>query len=165
MPHHRHGFTLIETLLYIACIGMIMGSMVLLSSTAFTIRNKLRATLIVEQTVHVAVVRMISLITAASAVTTPSLGETGGTLVLQMPIAAQNPTTITSTSGTIYLTQGALGTAQALTSDEVSISSLSFIRSSNTSTASVRIITSGALRNAAASSTTLTVTTTAAVRR
>lgn len=164
MIHHRSGSTLIETLIYTAFVGMIMGSMVLLASTALTVRSKLRASIVLEQNVRFAVTRITSVVSEASGITSPALGASGNTLILTTAATSTNPTTIGNTGGTITITQGASGTAQALVSNEVSFSNLSFTRVSSTA-AMVRIIAAGGLRNAAASYATITVTTTAAVRR
>ncbi len=160
----RPGFTLIETLIYTAFVGMIMTTMVLLASTAFTVRSKLRASIVLEQNVRFAVTRITTVISEASGITTPALGTSSSTLVLTTSATSTNPTTIRNTGGIITITQGATGTALTLNSNEVSFSNLSFTRVSSTA-AMVRIVASGGLRNAAASYATITVTTTAAVRR
>ena len=160
----RPGFTLIETLIYTAFDGMIMTTMVLLASTAFTVRSKLRASIVLEQNVRFAVTRITTVISEASGITTPALGTSSSTLVLTTSATSTNPTTIRNTGGIITITQGATGTALTLNSNEVSFSNLSFTRVSSTA-AMVRIVASGGLRNAAASYATITVTTTAAVRR
>lgn len=164
MTHRRPGFTLIEVLIYTVFVGMIMIAMTLLANTTFTVRSKLRASLILEQNVRVAVSRIVSLVNAASDISVPSLGGSGGTLVLTMPVTTQNPTTITSIDGTIIITQGAAGTAQTLTSNEIVISTLLFARVSST-TPMVRMVVLGGTRNASASYGVITTTTTAAVRR
>lgn len=160
----RPGLTLIEVLIYTAFVGMIMVSMALLASTAFTVRGKLRDALVLEQNIRSSLNRISFLVSEASGITTPPLGSASGILVLTMPTGAQSPTTITTTSGTIMLTQGATGTAQALTSNEVSISTLTLTRVSSTNPV-VRIVVTGGMRNAASTYETLTVTTTASVRR
>lgn len=164
MRTHQRGFSLLEVLIYTAFIGTIMVSMTLVANAAFTMRSKLRAALILEQNLRFAVGRVTALVTEASGMTTPALGATSGTLVLVMTTTSTNPTTVTNIDGIVYVTQGATGTAQALTSNEVSMTTLSFTRVSSTS-AVVRIVASGGPRNAASSYGTLTVTTTAAVRR
>ncbi len=164
MRSRKSGFTLLETLIYTGFVGLIMGTMVLLAYTTLTVRSKLRASLIVEENMRFATMRITSLVNEASGITTPTLGSSSGTLVLTSSVTSTNPTTITTTSGVIYLTQGATGTAQALTSNEISVSSFLFTRVSSTS-AIVRMVMKGALRNAPSSYSSLTVTTTAAVRR
>lgn len=163
MRSHRPGFTLVETLLYTAFVGMIMTSMTLLAYTTFSVRGKLRTALILEQNMRFAVGRVTTLVNEASGITSPTLGATSGTLILATTATSTNPTTITSVGGIIYLTQGATGTVEALTSNEISISSFSFTRVSSTSPM-VRFVLSGGLRNASTSYGALTVTTTAAVR-
>lgn len=163
MFHHRSGFTLIETLLYTLFIGMIMTSMTLLAYTAFTIRSNVRASAIVEENARFATERIRALVNEATGITTPIISMASSTLILSMASSTVNPTTIQLTNGTITLTQGT-GTAMALSSNEVSFSNLLFTRVSTTP-AMVRIVTTGGMRGAAPSYTTLTVTTTAAVRR
>ncbi len=163
MTRHRPGFTLIETLLYTLFVGMLMTSMTLLAYTAFSIRDKLRASLIVEENVRFSLGRIASLVSEASDVSVPTVGSTSGTLILSMPSVANSPTTIALTDGTVFLTQ-TTGTTVALTSNEVSFSTLSFTRVSSTS-AIIRIVATGGMRNATSAYATFTVTTTAAVRR
>lgn len=164
MLRHRPGFTLIETLIYTAFVGLIMVAMTMLAYTAFTVRSKVRASLILQENMRFAAYRVTALVTEASAIATPAAGASTSTLVLTMPTAWQNPTSVTLASGTLFLTQGATGTAQALTSDEVTISALSFARVSSTID-SVRMAATGKLRNASAAYASFSVTTTASVRR
>ncbi len=157
------GFTLIETILYVAFTAMILTSVVLLASTALNIRSRVRASLILEENVRFATGRIRTLVTEASGITTPAAGTVGSTLVLVMASSTSNPTTVTLTGGVIMLTQGT-GTALALTSNEVAISALTFTRLTGT-VSSTRIVLTGGLRNATASYPTMTVTTTASIPR
>ena len=164
MLHHRPGFTLVETLIYTAFVGMIMTSMTLLVSATFTMRSKLRATVILDQNVRFAALRINALVNEAGGMSAPSLASSSGTLVLTMTATSTNPTTIKNSGGIITVTQGAGGSAQALTSDEVSFSNLTFTRVSSTS-AMVRMVMTASPRGSPSSYGTLTVTTTAAIRR
>lgn len=163
MLRRRPGFSLIEVLLYTAFVGIIMLSMVLVANTAFSIKSRLRASQTLEQNIRFATLRMAALTAEATDISTPTIGNSSGTLILTMPNAAQNPTTFSNVSGTILLQQGASGTWEMLTSNEVSVSSLTFTRTSST-LATVRVVVSAALRNTTATYGTLTVTTTAATR-
>lgn len=163
MPQRRPGFTLVEVLIYAALVGMVMVSVVLLASTAFTVRSRVRSALILEENIRFASGRIVSLVTGASGMTFPTIGTTSSTLVMTMTSPSQSPTTISLSNGTIMLAQGS-STALALTSSEVAISNLSINRVSSTAPF-VRILISGGLRNPPPQSPTLTVTTTAAVRR
>ena len=163
MRHRFPGFTLIETLIYTGFVGMILTSTILLVFATFTIRSKLRASVILEQNVRFAGLRIGSLVTEATGITTPSLGNTGNTLVLTTSVPATNPTTITNTGGVITVTQG-LGAAQAITSNEVSFSTLSFARVSSTS-AIVRMVMTASPSGSPASYSALTVTTTVSTSR
>jgi len=157
------GFTLIETLLYIAFVGMILTSVVLLATTALTVRSKVRASVILEENIRFATSRIRGLVTEATGITTPAVSMTGATLVLTMASSTLNPTTITLTNGAITLTQG-LGTALAITANEVMVAQLTFTTLNGTAPAARIVLTAG-LRNALPSYPTMTVTTTAVIHR
>ncbi|MCR4256756.1 MAG: hypothetical protein NUW08_03560 [Candidatus Uhrbacteria bacterium] len=160
----RPGFTLVETLIYTAFVGTIMVSMTLLAYSTFTIRSRVRASIILQENIRFAVGRTTHLVNEAEEISSPGFGITDGTLVLVTNATSTNPTTFTTVDGTVFVTQGVAGTPEALTSEEVFISNLSFTRVSSTSDM-IRMVASGGLRNAAPSYPTITVTTTAAVRR
>ncbi len=163
LPRRIPGFTLIETMLYIAFVGMILTSVVLLATTAFRVRSTVRASLVVQENARFAASRIRSLVTEASDITSPASGATSTTLILSTAVPAENPTTITLTNGVITLTQGA-GAATALTSNEVNVSNLTFTRLGGT-IPSVRMSLTGTLRNAAAPTPSFTATSTASVRK
>lgn len=157
------AFSLLEVLLYSAFVGVILTSVILLATMTFTSRSKVRSALIVKQNMRVALTQIAFSVGEATGITSPAVGVTSSTLVLAMASSTRNPTTFTLTNGTITMSQGT-GTALALLSDEVSLSGFTFTRVSST-TPTVRIVASGGLRGAAQNFPTLTVTTTAAVRR
>lgn len=157
------GLTLIEVLLYAVLVGMTMTALVLLATTAFKVRSEIRAQIILDDEMRFASGRILSAVHEATGITAPAIGVTSSTLTLSMASSTQDPTTITLSGGIITLAQGT-GTAVALTSSELNVSTLSFSRVSST-VAMVRLVMTGALRNATSEYGSLTVTTTAAVRR
>lgn len=163
MFHRRPGFTLIETILYVAFTAMILTSVVLLVTTALNVRSRVRASVILEENMRFASGRIRSLVSEATGITTPAAGTVSSTLVLVTASTTTNPTTIRLAGGVITLTQGA-GAAMALTSNEVAISALTFARLAGI-VSSTRIVVTGGLRNASAAYPTMTVTTTASIPR
>lgn len=161
--HREKGFTLIEAVLYTACVSILMTGTLLLTSTALTMRSKLRASVILEENLRFTLQRVNSLVSGASAITSPALSTTGTTLTLTMPTPAENPTTISLNAGSLTLTQGSAPTS-TLISNEIVVSRLMFTRVSST-TPTIRTVFTAGLRNATVSYPSITVTTTDSVRR
>ncbi len=157
------GFTLIEILIYTAAVAVVMVGVTLLATAALSVRSQVRASIILEENYRFATNRMVSLINGAVGITEPLTGFTGQEIILIMREPAVNPTVINTQDGVVFVRQGA-GQPVALTSEEVDIDSLQFIRASST-IPMVRVVMSGALRDAHPSYPSLTVTTTAVVRQ
>ncbi len=157
------GFSLLEVLLYAAFVGIILTSVILLATMAFTARSKVRTELVLKQNVRYALAQIALSVADATGITSPAIGVTSSTLVLGTSVTSTNPTTFTLTNGTITMSQGT-GTALALLSNEVSLSNFTFTRVSST-TPTVRIVVSGGILGAAPNYPTMVVTSTAAIRR
>ncbi|MCL5012016.1 MAG: hypothetical protein M1320_01175, partial [Patescibacteria group bacterium] len=121
----RHGFSLAELIIYLGILGIsagIFGGMLnTITSTQVDQFNQNE----VSGQLNFAVQTMQRYIRDASIIQSDA-GVPSSTLVLQMPVSAQNPTTFYLQNNRIYLQQGATGTPQAITNDKVSVDSLVF---------------------------------------
>lgn len=161
--HVRSGFTFIETLLYIALIGVIMPAVIMLAYSAFSVRSEVRASAVLNENIRFALSRLNATVGEATGITTPSGGTTSSTLILTMATSTMNPTTFNLSGGALTMQQGT-GTATTITSSEITISNLTFTRVSSTAPI-IQTVFTGKLSNAVSTFPSITVTTTASVRR
>ncbi|MFA7201573.1 MAG: hypothetical protein WC099_01060 [Candidatus Paceibacterota bacterium] len=123
----RRGFSLAELIIYLGILGIsagIFGGMLnTISTTQIAEFNQNE----VSGQLNFAIQTIQRYVRAASIIEGES-GIPSSTLVLQMPVAAQNPTSISLQNNRIYITQGATGTPLAITNDKVSIDNLEFRR-------------------------------------
>ncbi len=158
------GFTLIETLIYTALVGLILSSVVVTMNTVLQARNKNQASLMLEENMRYALRRIITRTEGANNITIPAAGGSGSTLTLATGSVSTNPTVFGFGAGTLSITEGA-GASQSLTGSHIEITAVTFTRLSDTPPA-VRIQISGHLRNARASSdATMTLDETVSIRR
>lgn len=125
------GFTLIETLLYTALVGIVLGAMVLAMVTLLTAHSKSQATLTLEENVRFALEQMVGRIQNASGIVNPTGSGAATTITLNSPNPQRNPTTITLTDGSILVTESA-APAVALTGSHVEVTELTFERLAGT---------------------------------
>lgn len=125
------GFTLIETLLYTALVGIVLGTMVLAMTTLLTAHSKSQAALALEGNVRFALDQVVERIQNASDIVSPSGSGPATTITLNMPNPQRNPTTITITNGSILITEGG-AVAVALTGSHVEVTELTFERLAGT---------------------------------
>lgn len=120
------GFTLIETIIYTALVGMVLGASVLTMQSLLDARNRNRSALILEEGMRFALGRINYRVSHASGVTFPASG-TDTTLTLSMSTPSMNPTTFSLTSGTVMISEG--GSAPIpLTGSHLEITLLTFQR-------------------------------------
>ncbi|MFC1598317.1 type II secretion system protein J [Patescibacteria group bacterium] len=121
----KGGFTLIEILLYvsIASILMLVISAFLAMLLQSRVENQVRAE--VDGQAQQVMQEVGLAIRNAEDITSPTAGNSGSTLVLDVYAVADDPTTYTLSSGQIQVTEGA-GSAIDLTSTRVSVSALTF---------------------------------------
>jgi type II secretory pathway pseudopilin PulG len=122
----RRGFTIIETILYVAILIMIMGTM--LGFLVNMVRRESKVTMVMEvnQNARFAIEKINSVIRNSKDATVPADGGgSGPTLSLTMPSASLSPTVFAVTNGVLTMQQGA-GAAVPLTSSSVKVASLSF---------------------------------------
>lgn len=125
----RAGFTLIEILIFAAIFAVVAVTFtaILVSTTKVQVRQSAVAE--VNQQSQFLLQSIQTLVGEASLIDIPTSTPTS-TLKLHMPTLAADPTLMYLSNGTAYLTQ-ASGAAQALTSDRVTLSNLTFTRLEN----------------------------------
>jgi len=123
---NRRGFSIIETILYVAILIMIMGTMVIFLINVVHRESKVTMVLEVNQNARFAIEKINSVIRNSKDATVPTDGGgVGSTLSLTMPNAAVSPTVFTVTNGVLTMQQGAAA-AVPITSSAVKVSSLTF---------------------------------------
>ena len=133
------GFTLMELLLYVGIASVMLFISSLLLSTLLKSRVKNQTISEVEQQ-GLQVMQMITrTMRNSETLNAPLLGETGGSLSLNTPDTAEDPTLFYISDDAIVIQEGS-GNAIALTNSRVIASDLSFKNLSHTDTpGSVRI--------------------------
>ena len=122
----RRGFSIIETILYVAILIMIMGTMVIFLVNVVRRESKVTMVLEVNQNARFAIEKINSIIRNSKDATVPTDGGgSGSTLSLTMPNAAVSPTVFTVTNGVLTMQQGAAA-AVPITSSAVKVSNLTF---------------------------------------
>ncbi|MFC1595128.1 type II secretion system protein J [Patescibacteria group bacterium] len=126
----QEGFTLIETLIYIAIIGMVVSSFVVFSISVSNSRNKTYVVQEVQANARTALDIMSQKIRASTGVNTGSstFGSDPGVLSLSMADGARNPTVfdLNQNDGVLRITEG-VSSAVPIVSDEVKITNLVFL--------------------------------------
>ncbi|HMB65820.1 MAG TPA: prepilin-type N-terminal cleavage/methylation domain-containing protein [Patescibacteria group bacterium] len=120
----RKGFTLAETLIYIAIIGVVTISFISFSISISNSRNKNYVAQEVQANIRFSLDKISEKIREAEDVSYPAEGSSSTTLELDMPGAEPNLTFGVS-GGVLELTQG-VSAPVSLTSDETEVSHLKF---------------------------------------
>ncbi|MCH7492609.1 prepilin-type N-terminal cleavage/methylation domain-containing protein [Patescibacteria group bacterium] len=126
MNHKKpRGFTLIEVMIYVVLV-----SGILIGATSFAIsiinnRTKSFAIQEVEQNSRFMLEKITQVIRSARKITTPAIGVTDTTLVLEMSDGKKNPTIFALDGSSLSMTQGADPTLD-LHSGNVEVSNLTF---------------------------------------
>lgn len=163
MKRRATGMTLVEVLMAIAFLSTILVSVVLLAKTAFDLNARMESNLLLEEQLRSALNRMTTLVEQATSSTAPTSG-TSTAFTLTMSTTSTNPTTVSLASGTISVVQGT-STSARLTSQEINVTRFVVTRMNGTP-AALRLEVDGRIRNASGlSQTSLSVTTTAFLRR
>lgn len=159
------GFTLIETLLYTVIVGLLLGTIVMLTNTMLVIYNRSQATLIVEQNLRIASEKIEERVHEADQIIEPSTGATS-TLQLKMSNSAIDPTVISfsSQTGQLNIQEGSSASVSLL-SNETQVTGASFQRITG-GLGGIQYVISARLRNASSSyQSVTTVTSTVSVYR
>ena len=125
----QDGFTLIETLIYLAIIGAVMTSFLYFGLSVFDYRNKSYVAEEVQANERMVINLISQKIRSAKDVNVASstFNINPGFLSLVMAEASKNPTifSLSQNDGILQITEGT-GTAMAVTSKNVKVSSLIF---------------------------------------
>ncbi len=136
----KSGFTLVELLLYIAT-----ASLLLLAISSFAIllsesRIKHRTITEVEQQGQFITELISQAVRNAEAVTSPAVGSSGTSLVLDVVDTANDPTSFSVSSGTLQMARGSGPTTLDLSSSAVTVSGFTVTNLSRNNTSnSVKI--------------------------
>ncbi len=127
--HSRKGFTLIELLVFAAIFAGMMIAFISILVTITSIQSRQASVIEVNQQSQFLLQQIEQLTERSSLIELPQDTATT-TLRLRMPASAEDPTYLTLSNGVVYLQQGT-STENALTSNKVTVSSLTFTKRSN----------------------------------
>ena len=125
MKGRQNGFTLIETILYLAIAASVIGLASVFFIFVHSSRVKSQVTMEIEEQGSLAMASMTRLIRNADAINSPALGEGAGSLSLDSYDAGSDPTIIESDGLAATVKLGSGGNLN-LTNDKVRVSYLSF---------------------------------------
>ena len=132
----RKGFTLIETLIYIAIVGIVIGGFVAFTFTISDSRNKNYVVQEVQANARVSLNLISQRIMAANGINTGAsiFDADPGVLSLSMADSSKNPTilNLSGDDGQLQIKEGA-GDIVIITADEVKITNLVFTNLTGTS--------------------------------
>lgn len=130
---NNKGFTLIETLLYIAIVPFILASAIGLFY--FVTQSQIKNQVIneVNQQGEIIIDNINKSIQSSSAINSPTQGNVGPNLSLQNINPTLNPTVYNVSSNTLYLTQGA-NLPQPMHNNKIQINNLEFANLSRPNT-------------------------------
>lgn len=128
------AFSLVELIIYMAVFAFVSVSLVGLIVAVTKDRGHVEARSEVQQNIRYSVTRMTQAIHSATGIN----GTPGATLSLILAAAAKNPTVFDLSAGVLRITEG-VGSAQAITSDKVTVTGLTFTQISNAAPAKTTI--------------------------
>jgi type II secretory pathway pseudopilin PulG len=126
----RAGFTLIELLIFAAIFSFVVVSFITIYLTVTNIQLRESSQAEVNGQSQFLLQQVQYYVERSSLVDMPADAPTS-TLKLYLGVNSQDPMFMTLASGTVYLQQTATGTLQALTSNKVAVSNLTFTRHAN----------------------------------
>lgn len=129
MNHMKKGFTLIEMLIAMALFVIVVASFIGILALVTKVQVQSSSMAAVDQESQFLLQKIQYYVGTASLVDIPTSTPTS-TLKVDVASSSLDPTYITLASGTVYLQQGG-GALQALTSNKVTVSNLSFTRQAN----------------------------------
>lgn len=130
---NNKGFTLIETLLYVAIVPFILASAIGLFY--FVTQSQIKNQVIneVNQQGEIIIDNINKSIQSSSAINSPTAGNIGPNLSLQNITPALNPTIYSVSSNSLYMTQG-LNAPQQMHNNKIQINNLQFTNLSKPNT-------------------------------
>lgn len=131
---NKNGFTLIELLLYMAIVGIIIGSI----STAFLLysngKTKTKVIADVEYSGNYISHLIEQQIRNASNIVSPATSTASGTLALEMTSSTINPTVFKNITNKLFISKG-IGTDVQISPSSYIVSSSTFVNTSRPNTA------------------------------
>lgn len=123
---HQAGYTLIELLLYVAILGMLLGSVVAFLGTVTEARVKGQTIAEVNEQGTAAIDYITRTIRNATSISAPAAGGAAATsLTLVVPTAGLSPTVFSLNGASLQVKEGTAATV-TLTGSDIEISNLSF---------------------------------------
>jgi prepilin-type N-terminal cleavage/methylation domain-containing protein len=126
----RQGFTLVEVLISVAIFTVVIVAFITMFVAIANVQVGQSSTSVVSQESQFLLEKLQYYVESASIIQIPQDTPTS-TLTLYMASSSLDPTYITLATGTVYLQQSTSGPLQALSSNRVAISNLSFTRRAN----------------------------------
>lgn len=124
IKQNNFGLTLMETLMYIAIIGILIVGLMSFSWTIANNRNKAYVSQEVQANVRMVTNLIKQKVRQADTVISPTSSNSADSLVLDMP-SPDNDITFSVSNGTLQLIE--LGSPTNITSDRVVVSDLNFV--------------------------------------
>lgn len=125
------GLSLVELLIFLAILGIIVGSILPLLFSAAEDRLLQQTISVVEQNGAQVLQNVTIRINNSERIISPAAGHTGSVLVLQTSSGATNPTIVGLSSGSLIIVEHTL--QQTITSTQVAVNSFS-VKNTSTST-------------------------------
>jgi prepilin-type N-terminal cleavage/methylation domain-containing protein len=126
----KNGFTLVEMLVAVAIFSIIIIAFVSILVEVTQVQVQSSSSVAVNQESQFLLQKLQYYIGTASVVNIATSTPTSN-LQFYMASSSADPTSITLSGGTVYLQQPIGSSSQALTSNKVSVSNLSFVRNAN----------------------------------
>lgn len=120
------GYTLIETIIYVAIFVVVVGSMMLFAITMFLASERADTQIEVADNSRFLIQKLQRALQGASAVTVPVVGANGVNLAIVTASAASNTMTFTLQNGVLTSQRGNLAPPKAITNSAVVVSNLKF---------------------------------------
>ena len=127
---NRKAFTLVELLIFLGMFAALSAAFITVLLTVTRVQVRQASVVEVGEQSQFLLQQIQYYIEKSSLIDIPQDTPTS-TLKLWTGVNAQDPTSITLASGTVYLQQTATGTLQALSSNKVTVSNLTFTRRAN----------------------------------
>lgn len=116
------GYTLIELLLYVAMIGILLSAVTYFFGAAAEARVKNQTVMEVDSQGTYVMDYIAETVHNATSISAPTIGTSGSSLTLVVPVGSLSPTVFNVASGAMQVKEGT-GAAATLTSDDIQITS------------------------------------------
>ena len=119
------GFTLIETLIYIAFFAFLIGSLLGITYQTIASTDQINRKIVLQQESNFILRKLDWALTGAQSITVPSIGSPGSELKLNQYVGTNNPIDFVFQNGNIYLSLAgaAVGSGNQLNSKNIAVSS------------------------------------------